>query len=76
MQKQWIVVLARKRLCFLHSGPNRAPHPLMSIFSLVKGGKEHEVFEMRMCERGVLNSYKVTCKESEVLSWIGKHQKV
>ena len=52
------------------------PTPHMSIFSLVKGGKEHEVFEMRMCERGVLNSYKVTCKESEVLSWIGKHQKV
>ena len=31
----------------------------MSIFSLVKGGKEHEVFEMRMCGWGVLNSYKV-----------------
>ena len=76
MQKQWIVVLARKRHCFLHIEPNRAPPPQMSIFSLVKGGKEHEVFEMRMCERGALNSYKVTCKESEVLSWIGKHQKV
>ena len=48
MQKQRIVVLARMRLCFLHSGPNRAPHPLMSIFSLVKGGKEHAVFEMRI----------------------------
>ena len=45
MQKQWIVVLARKKHCFLHSGSNRAPHPLMSIFSLVKGEKEHEVFE-------------------------------
>lgn len=29
----------------------------MSIFSLDKGGKEHEVFEMRMGERGVSNSY-------------------
>ena len=29
----------------------------MSIFSLVKGEKEHEVFEMRMWRRGVLNSY-------------------
>ena len=37
----------------------------MSIFSLVKGGKEHEVFEMRMCGRGGdLNSYVQTrmCK--------------
>ena len=58
MQKQRIVVLARKRLCFLHSGPNRAPHPLMSIFSLVKGGKEHAVFEMRIGAGGGLNSYK------------------
>ena len=48
MQNQWIVVLARKRHWFLHIDPNRAPHPLMSIFSLVKGEKEHEVFEMRM----------------------------
>ena len=32
--------------------PNRVPPPYMSIFSLVKGGKEHEVFEMRMCWRG------------------------
>ena len=31
--------------------PNRAPPPHMSIFSLAKGGKEHEVFEMRMCGR-------------------------
>ena len=30
----------------------------MSIFSLVKGVKEHEVFEMRMCGRGILNRYK------------------
>ena len=37
--------------------PNRAPPPHMSIFSLVKGGKEHEVFEMRMWERERLNSY-------------------
>ena len=37
-------------------GPNRAPPPHMSIFSLVKGEKEHEVFEMRICRRG-LNSY-------------------
>ena len=29
----------------------------MSIFSLVKGEKEHEVFEMRMCGEGFLNSY-------------------
>ena len=29
----------------------------MSIFSLVKGGKEHEVFEMRMFGGEVLNSY-------------------
>ena len=29
----------------------------MSIFSLAKGEKEHEVFEMRMWRRGVLNSY-------------------
>ena len=29
----------------------------MSIFSLVKGEKEHEVFEMRMRGRGGLNSY-------------------
>ena len=29
----------------------------MSIFSLVKGGKEHEVFEMRMLGGEVLNSY-------------------
>ena len=28
--------------------PNRAPPPHMSIFSLVKGEKEHEVFEMRI----------------------------
>ena len=57
MQKQWIVVLARKKHCFLHSGSNRAPHPLMSIFSLVKGGKEHEVFENANEGGGVLNSY-------------------
>ena len=31
---------------FVHMGPN----PLMSIFSLVKGEKEHEVFEMQMRE--------------------------
>ena len=37
--------------------PNRAPLPHMSIFSLVKGEKEHEVFEMQMWERGGLNSY-------------------
>ena len=29
----------------------------MSIFSLAKGGKEHEVFEMRMLGGEVLNSY-------------------
>ena len=29
----------------------------MSIFSLVKGEKEHEVFEMRIRGRGGLNSY-------------------
>ena len=28
------------------------PPPHMSIFSLVKGGKEHKVFEMRMWEKG------------------------
>ena len=28
----------------------------MSIFSLVKGGKGHEVSEMRMCGGDVLNS--------------------
>ena len=33
------------------------PPPYMSIFSLVKGEKEHEVFEMRMRGRGGLNSY-------------------
>ena len=32
--------------------------PLISIFSLIKGEKGHEVFEMRMYGgRGVLNSY-------------------
>ena len=37
-----------KDIVFLHIGSNRAPPPYMSIFSLVKGEKEHEVFEMRM----------------------------
>ena len=31
----------------------------MSIFSLGKGGKEHEVFEMRMFGGEVLNSYTI-----------------
>ena len=31
----------------------------MSIFSLVRGGKEHEVFEMRIFGGEVLNSYSV-----------------
>ena len=48
VRKRWIVVLARKRHCFLLIWPNRAFPSLMSIFSLVKGEKEHEVFEMRM----------------------------
>ena len=43
-------------------GPNRAPPPHMSIFSLVKGEKEHEVFEMRMWRRGILNSYNIIKK--------------
>ena len=37
-----------KDIAFHAKNPNRAPPPHMSIFSLVKGGKEHEVFEMRM----------------------------
>ena len=46
-----------KDIAFHAKNPNRAPPPHMSIFSLVKGGKEHEVFEMRMCGGGDLNSY-------------------
>ena len=41
-----------KDIAFHAKNPNRAPPPHMSIFSLVKGGKEHEVFEMRMCGGG------------------------
>ena len=46
-----------KDIAFHAKNPNRAPPPHISIFSLVKGEKEHEVFEMRMWRRGVLNSY-------------------
>ncbi len=41
-----------KDIAFHAKNPNRAPPPHMSIFSLVKGEKEHEVFEMRMWEGG------------------------
>ena len=37
-----------KDIAFHAKNPNRAPPPHMSIFSLVKGEKEHEVFEMRI----------------------------
>mgnify|MGYP006908958959 FL=1 len=37
-----------KDIAFHAKNPNRAPPPHMSIFSLVKGEKEHKVFEMRM----------------------------
>ena len=40
----------------------------MSIFSLVKGGKEHGVFEMRMLGGEVLNSYKYTNKKGVTIS--------
>ena len=46
-----------KDIAFHAKNPNRAPPPHISIFSLVKGEKEHEVFEMRMRGRGGLNSY-------------------
>ena len=37
-----------KDIAFHAKNPNRAPPPHISIFSLVKGEKEHEVFEMRI----------------------------
>ena len=44
-------------LYYTYKCPNRTPPPIYEHFSLVKGGKEHEVFEMRIYGRGVLNSY-------------------
>ena len=45
-------VCTQEALISIHLDLNKAPLPHMSIFSLVKGEKEHEVFEMRMCGEG------------------------
>ena len=44
-------------LYYTYKSPNRTPPPFMSIFSLVKGEKEHGVFEMPMFGWEVLNCY-------------------
>ena len=52
MESNVFYVQARRFIAFHAKNPNRAPPPHMSIFSHVKGEKEHEVFEMRMWEGG------------------------
>ena len=55
---QWIVVLARKRLWFPYIEILIGlPLHIWAFLALSKARKEHEVFEMRMWRRGVLNSY-------------------
>ena len=47
----------------------------MSIFSLVKGGKEHGVFEMRIFGGEVLNSYLKTRGKEQNMVTINGEQK-